>query len=245
MDGRLMQKTHFASLALLAAVAAGTTAAMRPTGPAHASITGTVTYTGTLPKMKPIDMAKEPGCAAQHKAPVMTEGAVGGPHNSLEDVIIYISAGDKPSSAPSQAVRYDQRGCQYLPHVAILQTGQPLEIYNLDKTSHNIHPLAKANPEWNKSQPPGSPPLKESFAKAEFIPVKCNIHPWMHGYFAVLNTSHATASGEDGTYSLQGLPPGKYTVTAWHERFGTQSQEVTIGAGAPPKVNFVFKATPY
>ena len=235
---------YVASLALLAVAAVGTTAAMRTAAPAD-TITGTITYTGTLPKMKPIDMAKEPSCAAEHKSPVMTEGAVGGPHNSLEDVVVYISAGDHPGATPSRAVRYNQKGCQYLPHVAVMEVNQPLEIFNEDKTSHNIHPLAKVNPEWNKSQPPGAPPLKESFAKAEFIPVKCNIHPWMHGYFAVLNTSHATVSGEDGGFALKGLPPGKYTVTAWHERFGTQSQEVTVGAGAAPKVNFVFKATPY
>ncbi len=198
-----------------------------------------------MPKMKPIDMAKEPSCAAQHASPAMTESAVAGPHNSLEDVVIYISAGDQGSVPATQALRYDQKGCQYVPHVAVLQVNQPLEIYNDDKTSHNIHPLAKTNPEWNKSQPPGAPALKESYAKPEFIAVKCNIHPWMHGYFAVLNTSHATQSGEDGTFSLKGLPAGKYTVTAWHERFGTQSQVVNVGAGDTPKVNFVFKATPY
>ncbi|MDB4899051.1 MAG: hypothetical protein JWN53_859 [Gemmatimonadetes bacterium] len=236
---------HAASLVLIAAAAAATMGALRTPVIAAGSISGTVTYTGTMPKMKPIDMAKEPTCAAEHTTPVMTESAIAGPNNSLEHVVVYISAGDQPSPASKTVVRYDQRGCQYLPHVAILQVNQPLEVYNDDKTSHNIHPLAKENPEWNKSQPPGAPPLKETFAKAEFIPVKCNIHPWMHGYFAVLNTAHATESGEDGGFSLKGLPPGKYTVTAWHERFGTQSQEVTVGSGETPKVNFVFKATAY
>jgi len=240
-----MHTKHIASLAFLAAVAVVTTGALRHPSLPAGSISGTVTYTGTMPKMKAIDMAKEPSCAAQHKSPVMTESAIAGPSNSLEDVVVYISAGDQGSSPGTTAVRYDQKGCQYQPHIAILQPNQPLEIYNDDKTSHNIHPLAKANAEWNKSQPPGAPPLKETFTKAEFIPVKCNIHPWMHGYFAVLNTSHATQSGEDGTFSLKGLPPGKYTVTAWQERFGTQSQEVTVGSGDTPKVNFIFKATPY
>jgi plastocyanin len=240
-----MDMKQLASLALLV-TAAATTGAVRLAANAPAdTITGTVTYTGTLPKMKPIDMAKEPSCAADHKSPVMTESAVGGPNNSLQDVVVYVSAGDHATATPRTAVRYDQRGCQYLPHVAVMEVNQELDIYNQDKTSHNIHPLAKTNPEWNKSQPPGAPPLKETFSKAEFIPVKCNIHPWMHGYFAVLNTAHATVSGSDGGFSLAGLPPGKYTVTAWHERFGTQSQEVTVGGGAPPKVNFVFKATPY
>lgn len=240
-----MHTKHIASLTFIAAAAVVTTGALRHPGPRAGSISGTVTYTGTMPKMKVIDMAKEPSCAAQHKSPVTTESAIAGPNNSLEDVVVYISAGDQGSAPATTAVRYDQKGCQYVPHVALVQVDQPVEIYNDDKTSHNIHPLAKTNAEWNKSQPPGAPPLKETFGKAEFIPVKCNIHPWMHGYFAVLNTSHATQSGEDGSFSLKGLPPGKYTVTAWHERFGTQSQEVTVGSGDTPKVNFIFKATPY
>ena len=240
-----MHTKHIASLAFITAAAAVTTGALRHPAMPAGSISGTVTFTGTMPKMKPIDMAKEPTCAAQHKSPVMTESAIAGPNTSLEDVVVYISAGDHGSAPATTTVRYDQKGCQYVPHIAILQANQTIEIYNDDKTSHNIHPLAKANAEWNKSQPPGAPPLKETFPKAEFIPVKCNIHPWMHGYFAVLNTSHATQSGEDGTFSLKGLPAGKYTVTAWHERFGTQSQEVTVGSGDTPKVNFIFKATPY
>ena len=241
-----MHTKHIASLTVIAvAAAAGATGALSPPRTAAGSISGTVTYTGTMPKMKPIDMAKEPSCAAQHASPVMTESAIAGPNSALANVVVYVSAGDQGSATGTQAVRYDQKGCQYIPHVAIVQVNQPIEIYNDDKTSHNIHPLARTNPEWNKSQPPGSPPLHETFAKPEFIPVKCNIHPWMHGYFVVLNTSHATQSGADGQFSLKGLPPGKYTVTAWHERFGTQSQEVTVGSGDTPKVNFVFKATPY
>jgi plastocyanin len=240
-----MQTKQIASLAFIAAVTVVTTGALRhPIRPAG-SLSGTVTWTGTMPKMKAIDMAKEPTCAAQHKTPITTESAVGGANNTLKNVVVYISAGDQGSAAATTVARYDQRGCEYLPHVALLQPNQVVEIYNNDKTSHNIHPMAKANAEWNKSQPPGAPPLQEKFSKTEFIPVKCNIHPWMHGYFAVLNTSHATLSGDDGAFSLKGLPPGKYTVTAWHERFGTQSQEVTVGSGDTPRVNFIFKATPY
>lgn len=209
-------------------------------------ITGTITFTGTPPKMRPIDMSKEPTCASQHATPVMTETVVAGPGSSVENVVVYISAGEQqPATASTQSVRYDQKGCEYLPHIAVLQAGQALEIYNNDQTSHNIHPLAKVNPEWNKSQPPGSPPIKASYDKPEFIAVKCNIHPWMHGYFAVLGTSHFSVTGNDGKFSLNGLPPGKYTVTAWHERFGSQSQEVTVAASGSSTANFVFKALPY
>lgn len=242
-----MQKRSFFVLAIVLLVSsAASTRAGRFTASAVApgTVEGTISYTGTPPKMKPIDMAKEPSCAKQHATPVMTESVVTGPGNALEYVVVYVSAGDQGSAA-SQPVRYDQKGCEYLPHVATMQVNQPLEIYNNDQTSHNIHPMAKANPEWNKSQPPGAPPLKVTYEKAEFIPVKCNVHPWMHGYFAVLGTSHHAVSDENGKFSLKGLPPGKYTLTAWQEKFGTQTQDVTVASGGTAKVNFTFKATPY
>jgi len=211
-----------------------------------ATISGKVTYTGTPAKSKTIDMSKEPSCAKQHTTPVTTEGVVTGPNNTLANVVIYVSAGaSDDSSAPSQAVTFTQKGCQYIPHVIALRTGQELKVVNEDQTSHNIHPMAKVNREWNKSQPPGTPPLSEKFDKEEFIPVKCNVHPWMHGYFAVLKTSHYAISGEDGSFKLPDLPAGKYTITAWQEDYGTQTQDVTISGNETKTVDFTFNAKPY
>lgn len=239
-----MRTKHIASLALVVLVSSSIGAVARHET-AAGSISGTATFTGTPPKMSKIDMAKEPSCEKQHATPVMTENVVTGPGSTVQNVVVYISAGDQASAVPTETVRYDQKGCEYVPHVAVLQVGQSLEIYNDDQTSHNIHPLAKVNAEWNKSQPPGTPPLKATYDKPEFIAVKCNVHPWMHGYFAVLNTSHYALTGNDGTFSLKGLPPGKYTITAWHERFGSLSQEVTVTGSESATANFVFKALPY
>jgi plastocyanin len=242
-----MHKRTFPILAIALLVSsAATTKAGRFTAPsaANGEVEGTISFTGTPPKMKPIDMAKEPTCAKQHATPVMTEAVGVRPGNTLEDVVVYVSAGDMGAAA-TKTVIYDQKGCQYIPHVAAMEVNQQMEIQNHDQTSHNIHPMAKANPEWNKSQPPGSPPLKVTYEKVEFIPVKCNVHPWMHGYFAVLGTSHYAVSDDDGKFSLKGLPPGKYTLTAWQEKFGTQTQEVTVTSGGTAKANFTFKATPY
>lgn len=210
------------------------------------TVSGKVTYTGTPAKPKPIDMSKEPTCAKQHATPVTTETVVTGPNNALANVVVYISAGaPDEGQVPAQAVTFEQKGCQYLPHVLVMHTGQELKVVNDDQTSHNIHPLAKVNREWNKSQPPGTPPISEKYDKEEFITVKCNVHPWMRGYFAVLKTSHYDISKDDGGFKLPNLPPGKYTLTAWHEDYGTQTAEVTITGNETKDVTFTFKAKAY
>ena len=208
------------------------------------TVSGKVTFTGTPVKQKPIDMSKEPSCAKQHNPPVTTETVVTGANNTLENVVVYISAGADDATT-GQAITFTQKGCQYIPHVIALHTGQELQVVNADQTSHNIHPLAKVNREWNKSQPPGSAPIQDKFDQPEFISVKCNIHPWMHGWFAVLKTSHYSITGDGGAFTLPNLPPGKYTVTAWHEDYGTQTQDVTITGNETKSIDFTFKAKAY
>jgi hypothetical protein len=210
------------------------------------TVSGKVTYTGTPAHQKPIDMSKEPSCAKQHATPITTETVVTGAGNALDNVVVYVSAGaSDEGQVPAQAITYTQKGCQYIPHVLAMHVNQEFDIINDDQTSHNIHPLPKVNIEWNKSQPPGTPPIKEKYDKPEFIEVKCNIHPWMHGYFAVLKTSHYAVSTDGGDFKLPDLPPGKYTLTAWHEKYGTQTADVTITGNETKDVNFTFKATPY
>jgi plastocyanin len=236
-------RTRLGCAAGLALLAASTIAIGGPSG---GSIAGKVTYQGTPAKQKLIDMSKEPSCAEQHPVPLATETVVVGPGNALQNVVVYISDGiQDETSPPDQAVSITQKGCQYIPHVLAIVINQELKVVNADQTSHNIHPLAKINREWNKSQPPGMPPFSESFEKPEFIPVKCNVHPWMHGTFAVLKNSHFAISGEDGSFTLPNLPPGKYTITAWHESYGEQTQEVSIAGNETQTVEFIFKAKPY
>ena len=230
----------------LAGVAILAAATMTTAVPNGGTVSGKVTYEGTPAKQKPIDMSKEPSCAKQHATALTTETVVTGPNNALENVVVYISAGaPDDSTPPSQPAKFTQKGCQYLPHVLAFEVNQALEIANEDQTSHNIHPLPKTNREWNKSQPPGTPPLSEKYDKAEFIPVKCNIHPWMHGNFAVLKNSHFAVTQGEGSFTLPNLPPGKYTIIAWHESYGDQTQEVMISGNETKTVNFVFKAKPY
>ncbi|MDP9160871.1 MAG: carboxypeptidase regulatory-like domain-containing protein [Acidobacteriota bacterium] len=216
------------------------------TAAAEGKITGTVKLDGQAPHQKPIDMSKEPSCAAIHKdKPVTTESVTAGANGGLANVVVYISeglTGNEAVAAPSTPVEINQKGCQYLPHVVALDAGQHMKVVNSDQTSHNIHPQPTKNPEWNKSQPPGSAPFDVTWANPEIaVPVKCNIHPWMRGWVAVVKGPYGV-SDESGAFSLSNVPPGNYTVTAWQETYGTQTQKVTVAAGKPASVTFTFKA---
>ena len=238
-----MRMKHIFTSGLVLVAASGV--AVAGPKPAGGTISGKVTYEGTPAKMKPIDMSKEPSCAKMYTTPPLAETVVTGAGNSLENVVVYVSAGALDDAAPSTAAVFTQKGCRYIPHVLAFQVNQEIKIANEDQTSHNIHPLPKLNREWNKSQPPGTPPITEKYDKHEIFPVKCNVHPWMHGNFAVLKNSHFAVTGDGGAFSLANLPPGKYTITAWHESYGEQTQDVTISGSESKTISFVFKAKPY
>jgi hypothetical protein len=214
-------------------------------GQSDGTISGKVTLTGAPPKSQVIDMSKQPECVKLNPKQQMTEDTVTGPGNTLKNVVVFISSGaPATSSVPATPVNLNQQNCHYTTRVLAFQVEQEVRITNSDPFSHNIHPMPVTNREWNKVQLKGSPPLSSSFSKPEFIPVKCNLHSWMRAYFAVLETNHFAVTTEDGLFTLPDLPPGKYTVTAWHETYGTRSQEITVVGGHEQTVDFVYNARP-
>jgi hypothetical protein len=211
-------------------------------------ISGTVKLDGAAPHMKGIDMSKDPYCvkANANNAPKMENVVVGG-SGGLANVVLYISEGLSGAAltTPATAVPvFDQKNCQYTPHVLAMNPGETFKVQTSDQTAHNIHPNPNpmtGNIPWNQSQPPGAPPVEKSWKAAEFIEVKCNIHPWMHGWFAVVKGPYAT-SDADGNYTINNVPPGNYTVSAWQETLGTQTAKVTVASGATAKADFTFKS---
>ena len=150
------------------------------------------------------------------------------------------------SQAPTTAFVFDQKGCHYSPHVFGVQVGQPIEIVNSDATLHNIHAMPKTNKEFNTAQPIQGMKTSHTFeAKEEsvVIPFKCDVHGWMNAFVGVLDHPYFAVTKNDGTFSIPNLPPGKYTLAAWHEKLGTQTLEVTVAAKeSKSDANFTFKA---
>src|ERR1700722_9581091 len=211
-------------------------------------ITGTVKLDGTAPHMKGIDMSKDPYCSKAHaNDPGKMETYVVGSGGGLENVVVYITEGLTGPAATQTATTepvFDQKNCMYTPHVLALDVDQKFKVTTSDQTTHNIHPLPNpmtGNIPWNQSQPPGAAPVEKSWKAPEVIPVQCNIHPWMHGWFVVVKGPYAT-SDSNGAYTINNVPPGSYTVTAWQEAAGTQTQKVTVAAGGAGSANFTFKA---
>jgi len=208
-----------------------------------ASLTGVVRFEGTAPKPSRIDMSADPSCVKLHPSPATTEDVVIASNGALENVVVYVSdgLGDRTFPPPDQPAVLEQKGCIYKPHVLAMRANQKLDVVNDDTTTHNIHPSPNNNREWNKSQPPGLA-IEETFAREEIsILVKCNVHPWMRGYIAVFKHPYFSVTDQSGSFGLKNLPPGTYTIKAWHEKLGTASQKVTVGAGESKALEFVFK----
>ncbi len=207
-------------------------------------ITGNVKLDGPAPHMKGIDMSKDPWCVKQHaNSPAHLETTVVGQNDGLENVVLYIDGWNGPADVEKSVPVYDQKNCMYTPHVLALDTNQTFKVITSDQTAHNIHPLPNPmiNVGWNQSQPPSAPPIEKSWKNPEVIPVQCNIHPWMHGWFVVVKGPYATTD-DSGNYTIENVPPGSYTVKAWHEPDETQTAKVTVTAGGSATANFTFKA---
>ncbi len=215
---------------------------------AAGSITGTITFDGKAPVMKPLAMDADPACAKKHSAPVLNEMLALGNGNTMGNIMVYVSKGlaaGKTWPAPKTPVVLDQNGCQYKPHVMGIMVGQTYKILNSDGILHNIHTLPKINKAFNRAMPATSKEATTTFDKAEDIfHIKCDVHPWMSAWVAVFPHPFYSVTGTDGKFTISGLDPGTYEITAWHERLGTKTASVTVAASGSKTQDFKFAVTP-
>jgi hypothetical protein len=224
------------------APAAAAAAAAAPAG--AASIKGVVTLEGKAPEMAEINMSGTAECAKQHVDPVTEQTIVAGDKGQLKNVVLSISAGLPPQSfdPPPQPAVLDQHGCMYEPHVLAVMVGQKIVIRNSDPFLHNVHALSNENPPFNFGQPNVSDTPIEPLKAAETFRVKCDVHPWMSAYVVGLDNPFFAISGDDGSFAIANLPPGDYTLTAWHEQLGKKETPVKVEAGKPAEVTVKYAA---
>jgi len=206
-------------------------------------INGTVTFEGSAPKPQRLRMDADKVCKAAHKETVTGEEVMVNSNGTLRNVLVYVKEGLKAKKfdPPSKKVLFDQKGCVYTPHVLGIQTGQELEVLNSDPTLHNVHSLSKDNPSFNVAQPKQGMKLSKKFDKPEVFKVKCEVHTWMSAYMGVFSHPFFAVTGEDGSFNLKKLPPGDYTLEAWHEKYGTQTMNVKVGATDTQTLTFAYK----
>ncbi len=190
---------------------------------AAGNITGKVTLKGTPPAEKEITAIKEDAsCGKLQPGPVKTRFYVADASGGLADTVVVLrGVSGKSTGASAAPLVVDQKGCEYLPYIGAVQTGQKITVKNSDPVMHNVHtvPAVTGNGEENKPQMAGAPDLTFSYGKEEnFLKFKCDVHPWMLSYVTVVDHPYFAVTGKDGTFTIKDVPPGKYKIEALHRK---------------------------
>ncbi len=218
--------------------------AVWPSAGRAGDVAGKIFFKGTAPPRARIMMNADPRCMAQHKEPAYSQDVVVNSNGTLCNVLVAVKSGlpNRKYDPPKTKAVLDQKGCQYVPHVLGIMVGQELEVVNDDPTLHNVHSQSKANPQFNVAQPRQGMQMSKRFDQPETFKVKCEVHPWMGAWVAVLNNPFFTVTGDDGSFVIRNLPPGDYTIEAWHERYGTRTVSVKVGSSGTATADMTYEA---
>ncbi|MFQ5479434.1 MAG: hypothetical protein ACE5E4_12565 [Candidatus Binatia bacterium] len=210
----------------------------------RAKVSGRIGFVGERPATPEINMRADPYCVTAAKGAKTRDSVVVAEDGALRDVFVYVSSGLEGYSfdTPEQPVVLNQQACSYTPKVLGVQVGQPFELSNGDATLHNVHSLPRNSRGFNLGMPRRGMTITRSFAKPEvLVRIKCDVHPWMESFVGVVEHPFFAVSQADGSFAIEGLPPGDYTLTAVHPKLGRLSAAVELEAGASKTVDFSFR----
>jgi plastocyanin len=207
-------------------------------------VQGKVTVKGAPTKEIQIDMSADPKCSVQHKEPAFTQRILVNEKGELRNAFVWVKEGiTQQYDPPATPVVLNQEGCVYKPYIFGIQVGQELQIKNSDPTLHNVHAVPVVNREFNLAQPVQGMVTSKKFSKQEVcVKFKCDVHPWMFAYAGVVSHPFFAVTGADGSYKINGLPPGDYTVEVWHNKLGTQEAKLKVGDGETKTADFILDA---
>jgi len=201
------------------------------------TITGTVKYDGTAPAPKKVEVTKDKEVCGLK--PHFDEDLIVSSSGGIANAVVVLKDA-KGTVTPGQ-VKFDQKGCDYQPHVLAFPAGSTVDIMNDDGILHNIHTYSKVNPPFNMAQPKFKKEIQQKIDKPEIIKVSCDAHGWMHGWWYVTDTPYFAVTDDNGNFTIKDVPPGNYTIEVWQEKLGTQDQKVDVKAGASATSNFSLK----
>lgn len=240
--------TVFLLLGLMVAAAERRVAGAEDDADDGPTVVGVVRFDGPRPERKPIQMTEKNGepsdCHELHETVLLTENLIVGEEGEVANVFVYVKQGLQKKSypVPEEPAVLDQHDCMFRPRVQGVQVGQEFLMRNSDPLVHNVRSFSIRNRAFNIAQPADSADRKRVFARRESaIKIMCDFHPWMRAYIFVMEHPYFAVSNEKGEFEIQGLPPGEYTLAAWHEEFGEQEVEITVGASGSTEVEFSFE----
>jgi plastocyanin len=209
------------------------------------TIKGQVKLTGKPPGNPIIRMGVDPMCVKVNAGKrVIQEEVVAGADGGLANVFVSVQGKFAAVPVPAQSVAIDQRGCVYLPRMVGARVGQTLEVRNSDALLHNVHTVSRTGNDFNIGQPMAGMVYKYQLKSEEIVVrLRCDIHRWMAAYIGVVSHPYYAVSASGGGFEIRNVPAGKYTVRAWHERYGEITQSVQVARGATATVSFAYTGT--
>ena len=193
-----------------------------------ADITGTVSFTGQLPQRAKVPITIDQYICGNEKEP---DDLVLGPKRGVQSAVVWIEnppAGAKwPAELPK--IEMDQKGCVFVPRVAVVPVGGTVDFLNSDRLLHNLHSLSKDNPSFNRTQPRGRT-VPITFSRPELVTITCDLHSWMKSWVVVAEHPYYAVTDAAGGFRIADVPPGRYRLRMWQEALGERTQEVQVGA---------------
>ena len=201
------------------------------------TLSGTVTIEGTAPPPAKIEVTKDPEVCGKESKEKVNPSLLVGQGGGIANVVVTVKAAKgKKLEVPAEHPVFDQRTCEFHPHVLVFPAGSTIDVKNSDGILHNIHTTSTVNPSQNQAQPKFKPMIQIKIEKPETIAIKCDVHGWMSGYWVATETPYVAVTAADGSFKIADLPPGDYDVELWQEKLGKVTQKASIKAKEETKV---------